>query len=144
MIESVDWEDDPWSDVFDADYLHFYAARLGAEPSDRETDLIVRLLALEPGTQILDAPCGHGRIANRLAARGYQVVGLDENALFLERARRDAAELGASKSSTYGATCGSALVRPVRRRAQLVHVVRLLRRRGQPAGSELISPRAAS
>lgn len=39
---------------------------------------------------MLDAPCGWGRHANRLAARGRRVVGLDNDPLALERARDDA------------------------------------------------------
>jgi SAM-dependent methyltransferase len=88
----VEWQDDPWSDVFDEDYLYFYAARLAAEPSERETEQILAMLDLPPGAEVLDAPCGHGRIANRLAAHGLRVVGLDSNLGFLELARRDAAE----------------------------------------------------
>ncbi|MBA3421482.1 MAG: class I SAM-dependent methyltransferase [Thermoleophilaceae bacterium] len=93
-IVLVEWRDDPWSEVFDDDYLYFYADRLASEHSDRETDLIVQLLDLPPGAAVLDAPCGHGRIANRLAARGLRVTGLDSNTEFLARARRDAEESG--------------------------------------------------
>ena len=38
--------------------------------------------------RVLDLACGHGRIANAFASRGVEVVGLDENERFLERARR--------------------------------------------------------
>ena len=43
---------------------------------------------------MLDLACGLGRIANRLAARGARVTGLDASPLFLDRARQDAAALG--------------------------------------------------
>jgi SAM-dependent methyltransferase len=55
--------------------------------------LIWRLLGLDPGMALLDLACGHGRIANRLAERDCQVVGLDASTGFLELARRDAAAL---------------------------------------------------
>ena len=42
--------------------------------------------------EVLDLACGHGRIANRLAERGARVTGLDRTPLFLEVARRDAAD----------------------------------------------------
>ena len=80
-------------EVFDEDYLYFYEPWLG-ELSDADADTIWRLLALEPGIEVLDLPCGHGRIANRLAARGARVTGLDATPLFLEHARRDAAATG--------------------------------------------------
>lgn len=80
------------AEVFDEDYLYFYADLLGDEASDAQVETIWRLLELEPGMDVLDLACGHGRIANRLAARGARVTGLDATALFLELARRDAAE----------------------------------------------------
>ncbi|HEU4908068.1 MAG TPA: class I SAM-dependent methyltransferase, partial [Propionibacteriaceae bacterium] len=82
-----------FSEVFDADYLYFYGPHLEAV-SDAQAETIWRLLDLEPGMQVLDLACGHGRIANRLAERGARVTGLDATPLFLEHARRDAAERG--------------------------------------------------
>src|SRR5690606_19026006 len=64
------------------------------ERSEAETDLIWRLLELEPAMEVLDLACGHGRIANRLAARGARVTGMDSSALFLTRARQAAAAAG--------------------------------------------------
>lgn len=79
--------------LFDEDYLHFYADRLSGERSDAETDLLWRLLELAPGQEVLDLACGHGRLANRLAARGARVTGLDSSAVFLDRARAEAGAL---------------------------------------------------
>ncbi len=75
--------------LFDEDYLHLFAEPL-EERAEAETDLIWRLLELEPGMEVLDLACGHGRIANRLAERGCRVTGLDSTPVFLDRARRDA------------------------------------------------------
>ncbi len=80
--------------LFDEDYLHFMEPLLTPERSDAECEVIVRLAALEPGMEVLDVPCGHGRISNRLAARGLRVTGIDATPLFLQRARADAAERG--------------------------------------------------
>jgi SAM-dependent methyltransferase len=80
--------------LFDEDYLHFYADTLNDQRSDAEAELLWRLLELEPGMELLDLACGHGRIANRLAARGCRVTGLDATPLFLDLARRDAAARG--------------------------------------------------
>lgn len=77
------------------DYLYFYGWRVtDAERSDMEAETIRQLLELEPGMAVLDLACGHGRIANRLAAMGCRVTGLDATPGFLEIARRDAAERG--------------------------------------------------
>ncbi len=82
------------ADAFDEDYLFFYSDILTDELSDEQTDVLWRLLELEDGSEVLDLACGHGRIANRLAARGARVTGLDATPLFLERARNEAAALG--------------------------------------------------
>ena len=80
--------------VFEDDYLYFYETLLTPERTQHEVDLICRLLDLQPGMTILDLACGHGRIANQLAARGYHVTGLDSTAFFLEKARLDAERNG--------------------------------------------------
>lgn len=83
--------------MYDDDYLRFFAAPgVGDERSDTDAALIWRLLGLQQGMRVLDLACGHGRLANRLAARGCQVTGLDSSAVFLDRACADAAALGVS------------------------------------------------
>lgn len=74
-------------ELFDEDYLYFYAATLTGEHCDREAASIIRLLELAPGTRVLDVPCGEGRIAGRLARHGCDVVGIDLNEHFLGLAR---------------------------------------------------------
>ncbi|KKS13181.1 MAG: Methyltransferase type 11 [Candidatus Daviesbacteria bacterium GW2011_GWB1_41_5] len=41
---------------------------------------------------ILDIPCGYGRISNALAAQGYRVFGVDNNKYFIDIARKEAEE----------------------------------------------------
>ncbi len=82
-----------FSEVFNEDYLYFYGPQLEAV-SDAQAETIWRLLDLEPGMEVLDLACGHGRITNRLTERGARLTGLDATPLFLEHARRDAAERG--------------------------------------------------
>lgn len=81
-------------DVFGEDYLYFYESWLDDELSEAQADLLWKILGLAAGDHVLDVPCGHGRIANRLAARGARVTGLDADTFFLERARAGAAALG--------------------------------------------------
>ena len=96
--------------MYDEDYLYFFAAPPGvsdfavrgpalpgAELSDEAVaELTWRLLDLRPGMTVLDLACGHGDLANRLTARGCRVTGLDSSAVFLDRARADAATAGVS------------------------------------------------
>ena len=46
-----------------------------------------------PGSRVLDAGCGTGRVAVELARRGYEVTGLDGDASMLEVAREQAPDL---------------------------------------------------
>jgi SAM-dependent methyltransferase len=87
--------------MFDEDYLRYFAGDLD-ERAEAESDLIWRLLELEPGMEVLDLACGHGRIAGPLAERGCRVTGLDAAPVFLERARRDAGERGVSVTYVEG------------------------------------------
>jgi SAM-dependent methyltransferase len=74
-------------ELFDDDYLYFYADVLGDERSDADAEAVMRLLSLRTGMRVLDVPCGEGRIAGRLARAGCEVVGVDINERLLELAR---------------------------------------------------------
>ncbi|MPZ74097.1 MAG: methyltransferase domain-containing protein [Nitriliruptorales bacterium] len=89
-------------ELFDEDYLYFYAGILTDEISDMQADLMWRLLELDRGSRVLDVACGHGRIANRLAAKGATVTGLDATPLFLDRARDDARQRGVEVDYVHG------------------------------------------
>jgi SAM-dependent methyltransferase len=91
--------------MYDDDYLHFFAAPPGrvefpahgpVVPFGQRSDveLVWQLLDLAPGMSLLDLACGHGPLANPLAARGCRVTGLDSSAVFLDRARDDATAAG--------------------------------------------------
>lgn len=76
------------------DYLYFYADMLTPERTDAEVAALVQALALDRPMRILDLACGFGRHANRLAALGHDMTGIDLIPGFLDIARRDAAERG--------------------------------------------------
>jgi SAM-dependent methyltransferase len=57
------------------------------EDEVEQTDRLVKALGLEPAMRVLDVPCGAGRIAIQLAARGFDVVGVDITERFLDEAR---------------------------------------------------------
>jgi SAM-dependent methyltransferase len=84
--------DDPVGDemvppeLFDEDvYDHFYDDVL-EQSSDAQARLIAALGELQAGTDVLDVPCGTGRIAVRLAKMGCRVVGVDRSERFIARA----------------------------------------------------------
>ncbi len=53
----------------------------------QEVDTLIDLLQLQPGERVLDVGCGPGRHARALAERGFEVVGVDISARFIEIAR---------------------------------------------------------
>ena len=85
---------------FDELYLELF----GFPDADRTAVEITALLTLlpDPPARVLDAACGVGRHAIRLAAAGYDVVGLDSSHLFLERARAGAQDVAVAIDLVHG------------------------------------------
>jgi SAM-dependent methyltransferase len=54
---------------------------------ERSVEWLVPRLGLGPGSRLLDLGCGPGLYANRIAARGIEVVGVDASVRSLEHAR---------------------------------------------------------
>jgi SAM-dependent methyltransferase len=73
--------------TFGDDYLYFYEESIDDDHSDTDTSEILGSLSLPPGARVLDAPCGHGRIARRLAAAGMHVTGIDLSDAFIATAQ---------------------------------------------------------
>jgi SAM-dependent methyltransferase len=57
-----------------------------------EIDKVIKLLNIQPGSNILDLCCGIGRHSLELARRGYQVTGVDRTRGYLDRAKKQAKE----------------------------------------------------
>jgi SAM-dependent methyltransferase len=79
---------------FTADDHLFHGTYLTDERADDDAAELLGLLGLAPGARLLDAGCGDGRIAVRLAAVGYSVVGVDLDPDQLDRARDAATRRG--------------------------------------------------
>ncbi len=77
--------------TFGDDYLYFYAESTDDGHSDDDAAEILGRLELPPGSRVLDAPCGHGRISRRLATAGLSVTGVDLSARFIALAQAQAA-----------------------------------------------------
>lgn len=88
MIDKTDFD---FEAVFEVDdYLYFYSESLTDERSEAEVAALEQLLELDHPMTILDLACGFGRHANRLAAKGHTVTGIDLMPGFIELARQDA------------------------------------------------------
>lgn len=93
MIQELEDNKFDFDSVFEADdYLYFYRESLTEERSQAEVDGLVELIGLEGSMKILDLACGFGRHANRLAALGHEVTGIDLFSEFLDIAHAEAEE----------------------------------------------------
>ncbi len=77
-----------WDAVFDETYLQTYVPLASEEQSREQALSAVELAEVEPGSEILDCPCGYGRHAIPLAQAGYRVTGLDRSPTQLAEAER--------------------------------------------------------
>jgi SAM-dependent methyltransferase len=88
------WSDDAfWAEMFDFIFPPAHLA-LGAEVAAKAA----ALLALPPGATVADLGCGPGRVCVPLARSGFEVLGVDAQAGYLERARAWAAREGVALS----------------------------------------------
>ena len=87
-------KDEWWKDFFGGLIVDFWRAAIPDEVTRAEAGFLVRALGLAPGSRVLDVPCGAGRLAIELAARGGAVTGVDISPEFLEVARSTARERG--------------------------------------------------
>ena len=78
----------PKSGLWGKRYMEEKADVLTSQRTAFELDIIKRYA--HDKKNILDIPCGYGRIANSLAADGFDVTGVDINEYFLDIARRQA------------------------------------------------------
>lgn len=79
-----------WEDFFSDLWLSAQKELKTDEQTSFEVDFIQETLQLMPYSKVLDVPCGVGRHSIGLAARGYQVTGVDITLPFLSDAQREA------------------------------------------------------
>lgn len=88
-------DDGEWLQGFFQDpWLEVQRQLWSQEQTQAQADAILELLHPAPGAKILDAPCGEGRMSIELAARGYDLTGIDITEPLLQDARKKAAERG--------------------------------------------------
>jgi len=90
MNPRTDW----WSTFFTGLVVECQKDMLPPEWTRAEVDFIAKTLSPAPGARLLDVPCGDGRIAIELAARGFQVTGVDFTPAIIDWARGKARERG--------------------------------------------------
>jgi SAM-dependent methyltransferase len=80
-----------WEQFFDEDYLRLWAP--ATRDGDEEASTLWRILGLIPGSRLLDAGCGYGRVSLPLALKGARVLGVDLAAPLLAEAERRRGDL---------------------------------------------------
>ena len=88
MTSQPEW----WRDFFTGSVLDFVHHSRDAEMTHAEANFIEQALGVPQGAQVLDVPCGGGRLALEMAARGYLVTGVDISSRLLETAQRSSQE----------------------------------------------------
>jgi len=81
-----------YADFFTELPNEFWRRAVPPESTEAEVSFIEHHLGLEPRSRIVDVPCGSGRHALALAARGHRVTGMDISTEAIGYARRAAAD----------------------------------------------------
>jgi SAM-dependent methyltransferase len=81
-----------WQNFFEGPTVDGWLRAPLEAATKEEAAFLIDALGLAPGARVLDVPCGGGRHALALSARGYQVTGVDISRDFLAVARALAEE----------------------------------------------------
>jgi ubiquinone/menaquinone biosynthesis C-methylase UbiE len=67
--------------------LDLWRKAISPRQTTAEADFLIKVLECGDGSNLLDVPCGNGRLSLELARRGYRVTGVDIALEFIEEAR---------------------------------------------------------
>jgi SAM-dependent methyltransferase len=81
-----DW----WKTFFNGLIVDFWQAVIPEETTKAEVAFLEKHLRLSSGARVLDVPCGGGRLAIELAARGCRLAAVDISPEFLDAGREAA------------------------------------------------------
>lgn len=87
MIVEQDW----WRRFFQGVALDLWRQATPPEVTRQETDFVEKVFKLTHAANLLDVPCGNGRLALELAGRGHRVTGVDLSHDYISEARHNAA-----------------------------------------------------
>jgi 2-polyprenyl-3-methyl-5-hydroxy-6-metoxy-1,4-benzoquinol methylase len=80
-----------WAELYDDALADVLLERTDAASIERTLGFLRRVLAIAPGDRVFDQCCGIGSLAIPLARAGFDVVGVDQAARYIERAAAAAA-----------------------------------------------------
>lgn len=82
-----------WAELYDDALADVLLERADPTAVERTVGFLRRTLVIEPRDRVFDQCCGIGSLAIPLARAGFEVVGVDQAAGYIERARRAAGDL---------------------------------------------------
>jgi len=85
----ADW----FGSFFSGLWLDVQRSFFAAPETEARAAVIERVLALRPGSRVLDVPCGNGRMTIPLARRGHVMTGIDFTPPFIAEGRAAAGNL---------------------------------------------------
>ncbi|MBQ9395653.1 MAG: methyltransferase domain-containing protein [Proteobacteria bacterium] len=101
-LAAFKFNDNNWyTQVFNDDFLRT-VPKSSPRQTQREAKFIMEHLDLERGARVLDLCCGYGRHTILLAAKGYEIVGLDLSMSMLKKALADAQAHGRAIKFVHG------------------------------------------
>jgi len=83
-----------WENFFHGVALDFWRAAIPAELTGAEADFLAKQLQLTDSANVLDVPCGNGRLSIELAKRGFELTGVDIAAEFIDEAKSNSRQAG--------------------------------------------------
>lgn len=83
-----------WENFFHGVALDFWRAAIPAELTRAEADFVTKQLQLTNSAQVLDVPCGNGRLSIELAQRGFALTGVDIAKEFIDEAKSSSLQAG--------------------------------------------------
>jgi len=93
-----------FEDFFHGVTLDLWRKAVPREQTKAEAEFLNNNLGCEPGANVLDVPCGNGRLSFELAQRGYRVTGVDLAEEFIDEARASIQSVVIDPSANAGGT----------------------------------------
>lgn len=83
MEVAKDW----WKEFFSGLAVEIWRSVVNEEQTRSEADFLEKVLEVPPGAEMLDVPCGGGRLSLEMAGRGYRMTGVEFSDAFFAEAR---------------------------------------------------------
>jgi SAM-dependent methyltransferase len=88
-----------YEDFFHGVSLDLWRKAISPEHTKAEADFLVKALHSDAESQVLDVPCGNGRLSFELAGRGFRMTGMDISGEFIAEARARASALSSRQQN---------------------------------------------